>query len=170
MVANPLSVMRISNHNQGELSNIFGMTRNGGTRPHQGWDLAAPVGATVYAVRNGAVVDICETPAYGLQLLLQISATDGPKTSSAESDVFAFYAHLSETLVDVGAQVVVGAPIARSGNSGNVGALPPHLHFEIRTRASVPPFSGLTYRVDPGQVLGYEHLACRDSHACPIYE
>src|ERR1051326_3197336 len=57
-----------------KLSNTFGMVRNHGTKPHQGWDLEAPKGTTIYAIGDGSVVAVLGNSAskhgYGLQLLL----------------------------------------------------------------------------------------------------
>ena len=171
MATNPLRHMEISNHNRGQLSNTFGMVRDGGATPHQGWDLAAPVGAPVRAVKHGIVVLVKDdgNRGYGKQIAIQISrGASGEKMTSEDSDVYAFYAHLSSIAVTVGDLVKEGQMIGAVGQTGNAGGTPPHLHFEIRTRLVVG--RGLPGRVDPGTVLGYEHLTSRQQFECPNWD
>jgi murein DD-endopeptidase MepM/ murein hydrolase activator NlpD len=129
------------------LSNTFGGVRqnaDGSTRNHQGWDFAAPIDTPCLAVADGTIVSIRDAGEYGLQILLQYAP-----------DRFAFYAHLSETSVEIGETVVCGEEIARTGNSGNAESLPhseDHLHFEIRTTPS--PGKGLTGRLSPISLFG----------------
>ena len=161
--------MQISNHNRGELSNIFGRVRNGGTRPHQGWDLAAPVGAPVFSIASGIVCYVKEGGAYGLQVCIQFSRMKtGQMYMSSDTDLFAFYAHLASACVVEGQLVSEGQQVGTVGQSGNAGFTPPHLHFEIRTRPNAG--RGLRHRLDPGEVLGFDHLACRDAFVCPVWE
>src|SRR5207248_8809876 len=70
---NPLIQMQIRRQ---DTHNTFGMVRtnpNGSPRPHQGWDLFAPVGTEIYAITNGLIRDIRFMPndAYGMQISLQ---------------------------------------------------------------------------------------------------
>ena len=48
--------------------------------------------------------------------------------------IYTYYAHLSKLLVNTGASISTGQPIAISGNTGNSSG--PHLHFEIRENNS----------------------------------
>jgi len=143
-------------YNASPVGGAFDNVRSSGKKNHQGWDLSAPGGTPVYAIGNGVVVSVQDKDQgdYGksLQILL------GDQSTSANQRL-AFYAHLSAVFVKVGEMVSEGQLIARSGNSGNAKNTPPHLHLEIRTKAN--PGRGLKNRVDPGEVLGYEHYSCK---------
>jgi len=145
------------------LGGAFGMMRSSGHRPHQGWDLYAPVGSPVYAVSSG-VVEFAEAHGdYGVQVCVRLglrcgSDVDRLAAKSHAKYLYAFYAHLSSVLVRAGQTVQEGQLIAFSGNSGNASHTPPHLHFEIRTEAR--PGKGLRGRIDPGNVLGFQHYQC----------
>ena len=145
-------------------SATFGMTRNGGKRPHQGIDLIAVPGTPVYAVANGTVYTHWETAAgkgYGHTLILEVSIDDLPEPQAAlarklnpgERTIGFFYAHLSEFCVKRGT-VLCGTMIAKSGSTGNANnmttiATGAHLHFEVRKDARGNSFRGLENRVDP---------------------
>jgi murein DD-endopeptidase MepM/ murein hydrolase activator NlpD len=89
------------------------------TRPHDGVDIAAPMGAPVIAPAAGIVVANRTEAGYGL--LLEIDHGRGVVTR---------YGHLSRVLVRVGQVVARGQLLANVGNSGiSTG---PHLHYEIR--------------------------------------
>jgi murein DD-endopeptidase MepM/ murein hydrolase activator NlpD len=53
--------------------------------------------------------------------------------------------------------VLEGDEIGLTGTSGNAGNTPPHLHFELRTNPR--PSSGLSDRLDPGELLGYGYYS-----------
>lgn len=132
------------------LHHTFGMVRNGGTKAHQGWDLAAPVGTPIYAIRSGTIVDCGEDDGYGLQLILEFTHVGLP--------AYAVYAHLSRVLVGKKVLVKEGDLLGFTGRTGNAKDLPKsqeHLHFEIRMLLPRPG-KGLSGRIDPGEVLGYE--------------
>lgn len=149
----PLDEMDIR---RGRPNNAFGMVRNNGTRPHQGWDLWALVGTPVYAIADGFVEFVrVNSGAYGTQVCLSFEHSKGP-----QGLLFAFYAHLSEVSVSAHAQVDAGQILGKTGMTGNASQVPAiddqHLHFEIRTIAS--PGRGLTNRLDPAEFLGYDLL------------
>jgi murein DD-endopeptidase MepM/ murein hydrolase activator NlpD len=116
-------VVTAANGNRG----YFGWVRNGGNRPHQGWDFRAEIGTEVLASGDGEVIDLPDSDSYGKTLLIKHRA-----------DLYTFYAHLSAKTVTSG-HVSKGDTIARSGISGNAGSAQGvngslrHLHFEIRT-------------------------------------
>ena len=105
-------------------------------RPHEGIDLAAPYGAPVVAPAAGHVIRITHETGYGL--MLEIDHGNGIETK---------YAHLSKVVVQEGAQVTRGQPIAAVGNSGL--ATGPHLHYEVHVNGKV--VDPLTY-VLPGAI------------------
>lgn len=131
----------------GVTNNTFGMVRNGGTKPHQGWDMLAPIGTKCFAIADGRIETIYKSDAYGDVVVLAF-LFNGQKR-------FAAYAHLSKVDVKEGDAVTKGQQIGLTGDSGNAHGLPDnqmHLHFEIRT---VPrPGLGLGGRVSPIEVFG----------------
>lgn len=150
----PLKYMEIR---RGLPNNTFGMVRNNGTRPHQGWDLWAPIGTEIYAVADGVVQFVRTSPAYGLQMC---TSFQDPRVTGQSAELFSFYAHLSQTYVAQGNSVVEGQIIGLTGNSGNASGFTSiedeHLHFEVRTQSA--PGRGLRGRIDPAIIFGYELL------------
>jgi murein DD-endopeptidase MepM/ murein hydrolase activator NlpD len=158
----PLEFMKIR---QESPNHTFGMVRNLGTKPHQGWDLYAPVGTPTFAIADGLVEYIrFDDGDYGTQLC--ISFVD-PMGVSGDGLLYAFYAHLSQVYVTNKSTVSEGDLIALTGKSGNAINFKGedlHLHFEIRTAASLG--RGLVGRLDPARVLGYEVFTCQLEPIC----
>ncbi len=142
----------------------FGWTRQGGKRCHQGIDLVATPGTTIYAVANG-VVHTAPAPntsyAYGNTLVLEVGIDDLPpaqaaafrKVNPGAKTIGFFYAHLSELPAQKTLKVYAGDPIGKSGCTGNAKdmkttELGAHLHFEVRKDA-LKRCGGLDNRVDP---------------------
>jgi len=128
---------------------MFGMTRNGGTRAHQGVDLALDKGYRCYAVEKGTVVTTAtEWGGHGFVVIIQMDCPHNPILHGR----FAFYSHLSRIDVKVGQSVKAGKQIALSGDTGNAKGMTTverggHLHFEIRTQRIAGV--GLQNRLDP---------------------
>ena len=102
---------------KGKVTSGFGM--RWGAR-HLGIDLSVPEGTAVHAAQDGYVIYNDDgIRGYGNLVIL--------KHKGGFSTV---YAHLSASLVNVGAFVHKGQLLAHSGNTGN--STGPHLHFEIR--------------------------------------
>ncbi len=98
------------------ITSMFG-PRWGST--HHGVDLGVPVGTEVMAARDGVVIQT----GWNGELGISVSVEHEDKTITR-------YAHLSESLVQLGDEVQQGEIIAHSGNTGfSTG---PHLHFEVR--------------------------------------
>lgn len=95
----------------GESSSLWAST-------HTGLDFAAPTSTPVRAVTAGTVTSVGWAGAYGHKI--EITHPDGSQT---------WYAHLSRTDVQVGAEVGTGDVIGAVGATGNVTG--PHLHFEV---------------------------------------
>jgi murein DD-endopeptidase MepM/ murein hydrolase activator NlpD len=140
----------------------FGMTRNGGTRPHQGVDLFARPGTPVHAVADGTIVQVRQAhPSYGRDILLRFVLPAAwrhylKRAGSADADgiVFAQYAHLGSIHVKLGQAVKAGQAIGSTGTSGNADQRYPHLHFELRKIASPGIGSqGLANRINPELVF-----------------
>ena len=85
---------------------------------HDGLDIVASVGDSVYAPSDGVVSFTAELPAYGKILYIQHGY--GIETR---------YAHLSAILVKAGQKIHRGDKIALVGNTGR--STGPHLHYEV---------------------------------------
>lgn len=134
-------------------NHTFGMVRNGGTRPHQGWDLYAAPGTTVYAIADGTIRWADHKGLLGKLIVLEFVHGD--------VTLYAAYAHLQSMLVKQGATVSRGDAIGLAGLTGNASSMTgadQHLHFEIRTTAM--PGLGLGDRIDPATLYGRTPLGC----------
>jgi murein DD-endopeptidase MepM/ murein hydrolase activator NlpD len=89
--------------------------------PHEGIDLAAPLGSDIIAANDGTVAFMGWIDGYGRTV--DIDHEDGFMTR---------YAHLKSftTGLTVGKNVFLGQPIGLVGMSGHTTG--PHLHFELR--------------------------------------
>ncbi len=91
---------------------------NGVWRKHNGVDIGASYGTSIYASDGGEVVSSTYSSSYGNYIM--ISHGNGRYT---------LYAHMSQRLVDVGEKVYQGEVIGKVGSTGySFGA---HIHFEI---------------------------------------
>jgi murein DD-endopeptidase MepM/ murein hydrolase activator NlpD len=96
----------------------FGLRNN---MPHNGIDIAAPLGEPLHAAKEGKVVFVGTQRGYGNVVVLEHA-----------DYIMTVYAHNERNLVRLGDEVKKGQPIATVGQSGN--AKGPHLHFEYRVR------------------------------------
>jgi len=106
------------------ISSQYGMRHHptlGIMRMHEGVDLTAPIGTSVYATGYGTVSQSQVRNGYGE--LIEIDHGFGYKTR---------YAHLSARFVKVGEKVSRGQVIGEVGNTGVSSG--PHLHYEVRYR------------------------------------
>lgn len=85
---------------------------------HNGVDLRSGEGVSITAWREGVVSVVGHTSIVGNYLRIDHG-----------EDIYSFYAHCSEILVEKGQTVSCGEEIAKVGATGNVTG--PHLHFEI---------------------------------------
>lgn len=119
---------------QGWLSSAFSSMRAHPilhiSRPHEGIDVAAPMGAPIEAPANGVVVSAGWENGYGN--ILEISHGYGIVTK---------FAHASKLLVVVGQRVTRGQRVALVGSTGL--ATGPHLHYEVHVNGK--PVDPLRY-------------------------
>ena len=103
----------------------FGAPRSGG-RTHEGFDIVAPCGAGLVAVRSGRVLRRGFDPVlYGNYLLIH---GGGERRSY-------FYAHMRRPAAERrGDPVWAGEGVGAVGETGNARTVGCHLHFEIRVR------------------------------------
>jgi len=107
----------------GHLSSLFSKNRRHPvlrvTRPHEGIDIAAPVGEPILAPADGKIV-FSGNRVGGYGLTVEIDHGFGYVTR---------FAHASRLLVRVGQTVERGQTIAEVGTTGLVTG--PHLHYEV---------------------------------------
>lgn len=96
-----------------------------GQNGHNGIDISAPEGTTIWAADNGVVTMAQGGWNYGYGNVVQIDHGNGFVT---------IYAHLSVISVASCQSISAGAPIGAAGNTGNSQGA--HLHFEIRQNGS----------------------------------
>jgi len=144
----PLEANTIRKHSA---ANAFGMVRNDGKRPHQGWDLLAYPGTPVYAISDGTIRIPAPSGDYGRMVMLEFEHRG--------RTYWATYCHLSAILVGSDREISIGDLIGHSGNTGNAASMKgndQHLHFEIRTVRNAG--NGLGGRVDPKAIYGFVPL------------
>jgi murein DD-endopeptidase MepM/ murein hydrolase activator NlpD len=107
------------------------------SRPHEGIDVAAPMGTPIIAPAAGVVRRVARERGYGL--IVEIDHGNGIMTR---------FAHTSRVLVRQGDRVTRGDHVANVGNSGL--STSPHLHYEIHVNGRV--VDPLTY-VLPGNAI-----------------
>jgi murein DD-endopeptidase MepM/ murein hydrolase activator NlpD len=114
----------------------FGAPRDGG-RTHEGFDIVAPCGARLVAVRTGRVLRRGFDPVlYGNFLLIH---------GQGEHRSY-FYAHMRRpATVRRGDRVWAGERVGEVGRTGNARTVGCHLHFEIHVRGRpIDPAPALT--------------------------
>jgi RHS repeat-associated protein len=139
---------------RGDISSGFGKASDRLAGIHQGADYLAEVGTTVTAADKGVVSRVgYDKGGYGHFIQLAHKDDAGRIVS------YTFYGHLNKApSLAGGAAVAAGDAIGVSGQSGNAGGTPPHVHFEIRTRSF--PGHGLGNRCDPVKANAGESGAC----------
>jgi lipoprotein NlpD len=98
---------------------LYGRYGVRGGRRHDGIDIAAPEGTVVGAAAAGTVIYAGEQSGYGSIVIVK-----------HDGGLVTLYAHASRLLVEEGARVRRGDPVAAVGQTGRTTG--PHLHFEVR--------------------------------------
>ena len=102
---------------------------------HDGLDIAADEGASVYAVRSGTVIDVHVSETYGNVMSFE---TDDGYTIT--------YNHLKKIFVEEGEKITQGKTVALVGSTGL--ATGPHLHYTVYK---------YTMLMDPIQFTSYQN-------------
>ncbi len=130
-IAAPRQVAQPASHavfdRPARLSSNFGTRRDpihGKTRHHNGVDLAAPTGTSIFPMWSGRVVFSGTHGGHGNTVIIRHA--NGTET---------LYAHASEMLVQKGQYVSTTTPIAEVGSTGR--STGPHLHMEMHRRGKV---------------------------------
>ena len=138
---------------------MFGLTRNNGTKKHEGLDLKNPYGAPIYAMYDGTARLVTQYNTKtgkidGAGHYVDITSTINGKT------VNILYFHMQESGRKSGT-INAGDIIGYQGDSGNLknaikkGQTVSHLHIKIKENGNVvDPISYLKTKIDPdtGQV------------------
>ena len=127
--------------------------RQFGQNGHNGIDLAANPGTSVYAAGDGTI----QFEGWG-QNNRWMGSEAGICILIDHGDKHTGYAHLSSTVINQGQHVTKGQLIGYTGQTGVAEG--PHLHFEVFP--ANPDFkNGFAGRVDPGPYMGRRPLRVR---------
>lgn len=143
-MVNPVKKLKLTYYPEGDVTQFFGenpaLYAKMGLKGHNGIDIVRSHGELMYAIEDGEVVDVKDTPeGYGRHLRIVGSAKDEITGYFREWT----YGHCSKILVKQGDQVKAGQAVALMGNTGFVvsGATPfwqsnpyagTHLHLGLR--------------------------------------
>ena len=105
------------------VGSVWGDSRDGGKRSHEGIDIFAPKKTPVVAIADGYISSVKNGGLGGKTVNLRPTGTN----------YSLYYAHLDEQLVTEGQYVKKGEVLGTVGNTGNARTTPPHLHFGIYT-------------------------------------
>ncbi len=104
----------------------WGTTDSVHSKPHEGIDLAAPLGTPVLAANSGQVVKVCGLSGYGNSIII--------RHQIGGNTYYTLYAHMSRILTSLGATVSAGQQIGCVGSTGySTGN---HLHFGVYSSIS----------------------------------
>ncbi len=117
-------------------------------RAHDGIDILVKVGTPVLAPFSGIVIDPAtkwkpwDPARYGKVVVIE-------STEPTSDGYMAMLVHLSWLKVKVGEAVTRGQIVGRTGKTGNAGATPAHLHFELRAPFTIRyGYGGVVRRLD----------------------
>ncbi|MBC7873015.1 MAG: M23 family metallopeptidase [Ferruginibacter sp.] len=103
------------------VGSVWGDSRDGGERSHEGIDIFAAKLTPVIAAADGYISRVNDGGLGGKTVNLKV----------ADRNLSLYYAHLDKQLVQEGQQVKKGDTLGLVGNTGNAKNTPAHLHFGI---------------------------------------
>lgn len=114
---------------------------------HEGIDIPASMGTSVYSTAEGEVISLGSSGGYGTYVVVK------------HNGLYSFYAHLLAVSTHIGAKVDRSTVIGLSGNSGR--STGPHLHFGFSSCGSVPDcFSNGSLTPDPCNYVSDANPLC----------
>jgi murein DD-endopeptidase MepM/ murein hydrolase activator NlpD len=107
---------------KGNYKNIgdFGVVNDTHKDGHQGIDIGAPKGTSIYPLTDGIVTKVGNDSKGGLAINIKHN-----------NNYRSYYAHLDSVSVKAGDNVNTNTVIGTVGNSGNATKTSPHLHFQV---------------------------------------
>ncbi|BFM49055.1 peptidoglycan DD-metalloendopeptidase family protein [Marinomonas sp. THO17] len=111
--------------------------------PHNGVDLATPVGTKILATGDGVVTRVASHKYAGKYIVIDYTGPYGAR-----------YLHLNKILVKKGQKVKRGQVIALSGNTGRTTGA--HLHYELHVRGR--PVNPMTAKIPTAQSVPSEQM------------
>lgn len=111
---------------------------------HEGLDIAAPLGSSIFAVADGTVskVEPADDKNHPYGIFVRVRHAAGYETT---------YGHLQRALVAVGDQVQGGQVIGLADNTGNIISGNSHLHLTLKHDDAIP--GGPTYIGYPNKIV-----------------
>lgn len=127
-----------------DIWSVFGDPRGGGRRIHHGIDIFAPRGTILRAATDAYVARVGTRSLGGKIVTLY----------DQRRDIYLYYAHLDDWLVEEGSFVRAGDPVGRVGNTGNARYTPPHLHIGLYDGWWSRPIDPWNFFVSPEERRG----------------
>ena len=177
-IDNPKLCLYTQNGNYRPRYNVFGKVRKERAKiNHQGIDLLALPGDSVYACVDSYIEFIETQGGYGKVICLRVKDKEAflkrkkdyklvyedegeilqGEGFNLDGNIYLFYAHLQSISLNMSdKEVVCGKEIGLAGTTGYGTTKDPHLHFEIRNARSA---SGLNNRCHPGIFISYKDEA-----------
>lgn len=124
------------------VGSVWGDSRDGGKRRHEGIDIFAPKLTPALAAADGYVTGVREGGIGGKTVWLRPN----------DKNIFLYYAHLDKQLVQEGQFVKKGDVVGLAGNTGNAKHTLAHLHFGVYTYSGPVdplPFVNRTVKTAP---------------------
>lgn len=136
--------------NKAKVGSIWGDSRDGGKRSHEGIDIFAPKRTPAVAAADGYITGVREGGIGGKTVWLR-----------PEGKAYTlYYAHLDKQLVHEGQQVKKGDVVGLVGNTGNARFTPSHLHFGVYTfKGAIDPLPFVDPAVKTAPVLADKTFA-----------
>ena len=126
------------------IGSIWGDSRDGGKRNHEGVDIFATKRTPAIAAADGFIAGVREGGIGGKTVWLR----------PAGQNITLYYAHLDEQLVYEGQAVKKGDTVGLVGNTGNAKNTPSHLHFGIYGQGgAVDPYPFVNRQVKSAPVI-----------------
>ena len=107
--------------NKARVGSVWGDSRDGGSRSHEGIDIFAARLTPAIAAADGYISRVNDGGLGGKTINLKV----------ADRNLSLYYAHLDTQLVKEGQQVKKGDTLGLVGSTGNASSTSPHLHFGI---------------------------------------